>query len=54
MEFPNYIDAMGGKYILIRQPRNSASLYFNYKGTLSTALLALVDADYKFIYVDVG
>ena len=33
---------------------NSGSYYFTYKGIFSIVLLGLVDADYKFIYVDIG
>ena len=32
---------------------NSGSYYFKYKGMFSIVLLGLVDADYKFIYVDI-
>jgi len=30
------------------------SQYFNYKQFFSLVLLAIVDADYKFLYVDIG
>ena len=34
--------------------RQTYSKFFNYKHFFSVLLLALVDADYKFLYVDVG
>ena len=37
-----------------KHTKNTDSYYFNYKGTLSVVLFVLIDADYKFIYVDVG
>ena len=45
---------MDGKYIEIKQTKNNGCYSFNYKGQFIIVLLALVDANYKFIYADVG
>lgn len=52
--YPNCIGAIDGKYVQIVAPPKSGSQFFNYKQTFSVVLLALVDANYKFIAVDIG
>ena len=50
----NCLAAIAGKQVSIQCPINGGSLYFNYKGFHLTVLLALVDAEYKFLALDVG
>jgi len=52
--FYNCIGAMDGKHFKIDPPLKSGSLYYNYKDYFSVVLLAVVDAQLRFIYVDVG
>ena len=51
---PHVLGALDGKHIPTRCPQWGGSLYHNYKGFHWIVLLALVEGDYKFLWVDLG
>ncbi|KAF2897014.1 hypothetical protein ILUMI_09163, partial [Ignelater luminosus] len=51
---PNCIGAIDGKHISIQSPFKSGTRFYNYKHFYSIHLMAICDADYKFIFVDIG
>ncbi|XP_065367638.1 uncharacterized protein LOC135960308 [Calliphora vicina] len=53
-EFPHTLGAMDGKHIRIKSPAQSGSNFFNKNGFYSKVLFAVVDANSKFLYVEIG
>ena len=51
---PHALGALDGNHVALKRPKNTAILYHNYKGFFSTVMLALVDGQYKFRWVDAG
>ena len=42
--FPHCVGAIDGKHIVIQCPGDSGSLFYNFKGFLSTVLMVVCDA----------
>ncbi|XP_069616315.1 uncharacterized protein [Ranitomeya imitator] len=53
-DFPNCLGAVDGKHIRIIKPARTGSKFFNYKKYFSVVLMAIADADCRFIAVDIG
>ncbi len=53
-QYHHCLGAMDGKHVAIRKLMNAGLYYYNYKNFHSIVLMALVDEDYKFTWVEVG
>ncbi|KAM4021672.1 uncharacterized protein ACNLHF_026994 [Anomaloglossus baeobatrachus] len=53
-DFPNCCGAVDGKHVRIVKPANTGSEHFNYKKYFSVVLMAIANASYKFLAVDIG
>ena len=52
--FPNGIGAIDGKRIILQQPYNAGSHYFDYKSNNSVILLAIIGPNYECLWADMG
>ena len=53
--FPNCLGgAVDGKHIQMFKPTHSASQYYNWKHCFSIVLMAIADANYRFLFIDAG
>ena len=51
---PNCLGAIDGKLVHLQRPVKCGGQYFNYKRSYSVNMMAVVDANYRFLYVTVG
>ena len=54
LNFPHTIRALHRKHIVMQAPHNAGSAYFNDKRTHRVVLLAICNANYEFVLVDIG
>ena len=52
--FPNGLFAIDGKRVLIQQPANSGSHFYDYKGNNSIIAMVAVGPEYEILAADVG
>ena len=50
----NTVVPLDGKHVAIRNPAGGGSMFYNFKKFHSIVLLALADANYELIWVDMG
>jgi hypothetical protein len=53
-KYPHYLGVLNRKNIVMQVPGNSDSYYYNSKSTFSIILLAIIDTEFKFMFVYVG
>jgi len=52
--FPHCLGAVDGKHIRVIKPEDSGSMFYNYKDFFSVVLMAVADANHRFVYVVIG
>ena len=52
--FHNTLGAVDDKHVALKAHNKSESMSYNYKGFFSVVVMAVVDARYRFIFVDIG
>ena len=49
---PHAVGTLDGKHVALKKPNTTGALYYNNKGLFPIVMLALVDGQYKFKWVD--